>query len=142
MIKPNQIIRYKKQLGKAIHCYDDKKPILRFHPLNYGRYWTKDLEIIDLKFVEETTRNEKIFYIERDCPWGRIVKTHCIGNFQIMEYHDDKQNETGFSIYIDFVSASLGASTLDVAILCAICKKYKSSDAAKWVLKMLEMKDE
>ena len=52
-------------------------------------------------------------------------------------YHNDKQNETGFSIYLDYNSTSTGADTLDTAIISAICKKYDASDATYWIAKML-----
>ena len=133
----NQILWYKNQLGKAIHCYGDEEHILRFYPVQHGSYYHEDLEIIDSKFIKNATFEDKIQFIEKELPWGRIVKTHCIGDIQIIEWHNDKNNVDGFSIYVDFESKSMGSDNLDDALISAIALKYNADGAIPWILKML-----
>ena len=74
--------------------------------------------------------------MQKDFPWGEVIKVHSIGEYTITEFKPDSvfnsANETEFSTghaYYD---------TLDEAIIGAICSKYEEPAAEYWIWKMLK----
>lgn len=119
-MKCNDIVRYKSNLGKVVK---DDKGNYRFHPLNHGRYYYEDLEIITKDDVQTTYDEEKIYFIENEFNWGVVIKTHCISNFQIIECI--RENKESYHVYIDFKDCCKSANSLDKALIIAICQKYE-----------------
>lgn len=138
-MKPNDIIKYKGVLGKVVCTYPNQS--ICFHPINYATYQTNELEIIDSEHVEEPTTEEKISFIEQSCYWGKVVKTHIIGDIQIIEYKD-KEDKTLFEVHINFQRTTDTATTLDQAIIIAMCNKHKCNSAGHWIMKILGISNE
>jgi len=137
-MKGKSIIVLRGQLGDAV--YGDGS--YRFLPIKYGVYNYSDLETIDASDIRQATQQEKISFIEEDFPWGKVVKTLCIGEYQIIEYkRSDYVN--AFHVYIDFESTSSSYETLDHALIGAIARKNlevnESSYAVTFISRMLEV---
>mgnify|MGYP001559553820 CR=1 FL=1 len=76
----------------------------------------------------------------KQSPWGKIVQTHIFGNIEIVEFTSPTP---GFSVYIDKVSTSRGAATLDGAMLIALAFKYDGhgSVAGPFMARLIGLKD-
>jgi len=56
--------------------------------------------------------------------WGKIVKVHKAGPYDIVEYHPDSApSETLFHVYVDEQSTNWSATSIEGALLLAIAKK-------------------
>ena len=120
--------------GKVVSDFYDSK-ILRFHPLNYGDYYTKDLEILN-KSTRKATYEEKIKFITKDFPWGEVIIIYQIGEYQIIEGKRG-DGKTEFHPYINFKSISQSYDTLDSALIGTIFNKYKCKNNTYFVIKAL-----
>jgi hypothetical protein len=116
-MKYGDIIKLNGILGKVVT--GDKK--FYFHPINYGNYYCSDLEEITDDTIEQTTNEEKIKFIEDTYVWGSVVKTHCIGEYQIIEYLD-RNNEVSYNPYINFEDNGCSYSSLDAALIGVIAR--------------------
>ena len=81
----------------------------------------------------------KIRLIESEYSFGEVVKTHIIGNYQIIEAIDEDGNQK-FSTYINFERTGFSYNSLEKAITGAIAYKYDgtNSQANKFFWKMIE----
>lgn len=83
-------------------------------------------------------------------PWGPIVDTHEVGNFVIAEFHPEifKDNigtkkydktTTNFHVFINGKSTSRSYSSLDMALIGAICIKHEglNTQAPHYIAKMI-----
>ena len=57
-------------------------------------------------------------------PWGKIMDTHEIGEYYIVEYLDKKGGTTLFHPYSNGKDLHLSCLTLDGALIAAICTKH------------------
>jgi len=112
------IVKYKGNLGKVITSYPDKN-VLKFLPCNYGNYSTDQLQTVTFNDVTETTFAEKIQFIETEYTWGKIITTHSIGDYQIIEDH-----KNNFHLYINFKDTNTSYSSIDTALIGGVCRKY------------------
>jgi hypothetical protein len=131
------IVRYKGQLGTTISDYNNSE-IKKFLPMNYGRYYSQDLETIDENFLIETSFDEKLEFVEKVFPWGKVTKIHIVGEYQIIEYIRNS-GERLFSPYINFNTISISYQTLDEALIGVISYKYDgaNSQASFFITKMI-----
>ncbi len=135
------IIRYKGQLGTSISDYNNPE-IQKFLPINYGRYYTEKLETIDENHLTEVSFESKIMFIEETFHWGQVIKTHIIGEFQIIEYEaifNGKNQGIRFHPYINFCDIGNSYYSLDEAIIGVIAYKYDgcNSQAASFFNRMI-----
>lgn len=148
-IKISDIILYNGELGKVIS--GETKDDLLFHPMNFGTYYYNqhDLQIqkIELEKVKEPSLNDKIKFIENDCKWlGTIVQTHCIGEFQFVEYICNIGSDIGkhhFSACINFEETSRSYRSLESAMIGTIAYKYDgaNSQAGGYFEKMIGLSE-
>lgn len=125
----NDIVKFNGELGKVIQPQSEVN-VLRFLPCNYGTYYRDDLHIVTFEDLTETTFEEKVKFIETEYHWGKVVKTHCVGDYQIIE---DKREYNGkeeicFHLYINFVDRHISYESIDKALIGAICCKYDGCD--------------
>lgn len=136
-MKYGEIVKYNGELGKLVT--EDKK--FYFLPVNYGGYYCSNLEEVTENNIEETTIEEKIHFNEMEFSWGTVVKTHCIGKYQIIEYKDDRDNSICYSIYINFKGIGCSYNTLDTALIGVIAHNSLEVNTAHYatsfILKML-----
>jgi len=136
-MKYGEIVKYNNELGELVT--DDGK--FYFHPVNYGSYYCSNLDEVTEKDIQETTTEEKIDYIEMEYTWGTVIKTHCIGEYQIIEEEDEK-GEKGYHAYINFKDTNSTYETLDNALIGVIAEKHLEVNAARYatsfILKMLK----
>jgi hypothetical protein len=121
-----------------------------FRPVNYGSYYCSDLqEITDdileqltCDIIEQATFDEKVKFIEESFSWGKVIKTHNIGEYQIIEYVD-KENQILFHIYINFKDNGCSYKSLDAALIGVITQNKIEVNAARhatnFIFKMLDM---
>lgn len=121
-MKIGDIVKYKDNLGKVVTAYLNKD-ILKFLPCNFGRYSSDELDTVTFDDLKETTFEEKIKFIETEYHWGKVIKTHCIGDYQIIE---DDNNE--FHLYIEFKDTCVSYPSIDTALIGGICRKYDGSN--------------
>lgn len=134
-MKCGDIVVYKNEIGTIVKDKDDFK----FHPCNYGRCYFSELDIITANDVREATHDEKLELIEREFTWGRVVKIHCVGEYQIVEYIDRRDHKTCYHIYINYTDASNSYSSLDAALVGCVGCKYegRGGRAAMYFEKMI-----
>ena len=127
-------------VGKIITGeYDETKGIELFYPTAYGSYNEFNLDQLkDLEFTEGT-EEDYISYIEQDYSFGEVVKTHIIGEYQIIEAIDS-EGEKRFSPYINFKRIGMSFTELDRALTGVICYKYDGANtqANKFLWKMIK----
>ena len=91
---------------------------------------------------------EKMHEIRKNFSWGPIVEIHTIGDYQIVEYNPEifenccgtgkYSDETQFHVYVNYDSAGVSYSSLDKAIIGAICVKYDGThDADEYIFRMI-----
>lgn len=126
-------------VGKVIiGQYDETKGIELFYPAKQGCYNESSLQQLkDLKYTEGT-EEDYISYIEQDFSFGEVVKTHVIGEYQIIESIKE-DGEKHFSPYINYDRIRMSYASLDQAITGVICYKYDgaNSQANKFLWKMI-----
>ncbi len=81
--------------------------------------------------------------------WGKIVQIHRIGEFQIVEYHDELERSHPsypefekvpyFHPFVSGKDTSVCGDTLEQALVIAISCKAKYPRAAEHIIRMLEM---
>ena len=78
--------------------------------------------------------------IKKEFPWGTIINTHIIGEYQVIEYIDE-ENRTFFHPYINYKDISHAYDTLEQALIGVIAYKYEgaNSHAAGYFCKMIGM---
>lgn len=136
------IVWYGDKLGNIVSNYNNPTE-LKFLPLGYGSYYAEDLETINHKLIVIPTFEDKIKFIEKDFCWGKVIKTHYIGQFQFIEAErNNKDYPVLFSAYINFESISRSYMSLESAMIGVIAYKYdgSSSQAAEFFEKMIGLK--
>ena len=70
---------------------------------------------------------------------GYVTKIHCIGEYQIVEYIDSRDQKIRYHGYINYTNASNSYSSLDSALIGCIGCKYEGRDgrAATYFEKMI-----
>lgn len=134
-MKYGDIVVYKNQIGIVVKYENDFK----FHPCNYGRCSFSDLNTITDKDVREATHIEKLELIEKEFTWGTITEIHCIGDYQIAEYTDKKDNNVYYHGYIGYKDSNVSYLSLDSALVGCIGYKYEGGNgkAAMYFGKMI-----
>ena len=140
-MKYGDIVKFKGELGEVV-VENDK---FYFHPVNYGCYSCSNLtEIIDSD-LDPITEGEKVCFLELEFSWGSVVKTHCIGDYQILEHRNKflYKDKTSFHAYINFKDTNCSYSSLDEALIGAIAQNNlevnEARYATRFILKMLGM---
>lgn len=90
----------------------------------------------------------------KEFPWGEVITVHTIGNVDVLEYFDRKRdgvtitrqidyNTKSYHAYLDGKSINQSFSTLDQAVIGALCHKYDgyNSRAAYYIFAMIGMID-
>lgn len=134
-MKYGDIVKFNNNLGELVT--DDKGNFL-FHPMGFGNYSYCELGIVTESDITEPTFDEKIQYINGEFVWGIIVKIHCIGDYQIIEYTDGKDKEDKFHVYINFQDTSSSYSTLDNALIGAITQNKLEANEARWASSFIQ----
>lgn len=127
-------------IGKVIIGeYDETEGKELFYPVNYGTYYESELELLSEIEYKEGETKDYITYIEVALVWGKIIKTHIIGEYQIIEYINN-DNEKCFNPYINYNNTSHSYDSLETAITGAIAYKYdgSNSQANKFFWKMIK----
>ena len=124
-MKSGDIVIYKNKIGKVITDFNDPS-ILRFLPCNYGSYCSSMLEAITENDVREATHKEKINLIKQEYSWGRVLKIHCIGKYQIVKAI--KNDELHWHGYIDYKDTNISYSSLDSALVGCIGYKHEGAN--------------
>lgn len=137
-MKCGDIVVYKNQVGKIVKNENNFK----FLPCAYGRYYSSELDTITENEVREATHEEKIDFIEREFKWGFVVEVHCIGEYQIVEYVNQKDNKTYYHGYINYTNTNCSYLSLDSALIGCIGYKYEGGNgkAAMYFEKMIDLK--
>jgi hypothetical protein len=120
MRKPN-IVRYNGQLGETLNDGD----ILRFLPVEKTSYSLSLLDAVTESDITEASEADKIAFIKTRFVWGRIVKVHTVGEYQIIEYVDRHSNKNRFSGYINYDDLCRSYESLDAALAGVIAIKYE-----------------
>ena len=134
-MKYGDIVVYNNKVGTVVKDKDNFK----FLPCNYGRCYFSNLDTITDDDIQEATHDEKLELIEEEFSWGRVVKIHCIGEYQIVEYVDRRDHTTRYHGYINYTDASNSYSSLDAALVgCVGCKhEGRGGRAAMYFEKMI-----
>lgn len=134
-MKYGDIVVYKNQIGTVVKSENDFK----FHPCNYGSCYFSELNTITDEDVREATHEEKLELIEKEFTWGNVIKIHCIGEYQIVEYMNKRDYGTYYHIYINYMDLSHSYSSLDAALVGCVGCKYegRGSRAAMYFEKMI-----
>jgi len=134
-MKYGDIVKFNGVLGEVVTGGDK----FFFRPVKYGQYSCRDLQEITVDTVEPATFEEKVHFIEQEFGWGRVIKTHVIGNYQIIEYND--QEKTRFNPFINFKNCHTSFISLDNALIGVIAEnsieKNEARYAITFILKML-----
>ena len=140
-MKYGDIVKYKGNLGKLVT--DDKNNFL-FHPVKHGRYSYSELDIVTENDIEMASFDECISYIEQEFVWGRIIKTHCVSEYQIIEYSPERAGGISYHTYINFKDTNTSNDSLDGALITAITTNKLECNEARWasifISKMLDGK--
>ena len=88
-------------------------------------------------------------------PWGKIIRTHEIGEYLIHEYHPNiyvnscsigkvDETKTSFHPFIGMKDTNHSYSSLDSALIGAICLKHDgiNTHAQGYIERMLNMRGE
>lgn len=102
----------------------------------------KTISIEQVGEISEATLEEKIGFIEKEYSVfeKKIIKTHIIGNYQIIEFsRKSSPQKTQFAIFIDFEDACISYTTLEQAIIGAIVYKFDgaNSRATNYISRMI-----
>lgn len=132
------IVIYKKQVGTVVKSENEFK----FLPCNYGRCYFSDLDTITDEDVREADHIEKLGLIEKEFAWGVIKDIHSIGDYQIVEYIDQKDKNICYHGYVDYKDTNESYSSLDSALVGCIGYKYEGRNgrAAMYFEKMIGLK--
>lgn len=138
-MKSGDIVIYKNEVGTVVTDFEDKD-ILRFLPCNYERYYCSELDIISENDVRQATHEEKLDLIRREYNWGRIIKIHCIGEYQIVE--SIKGDDKHWHGYFNYKDTNISWPSFDAALVGCIGYKYEggNGNAAFYFSKMIGIK--
>ena len=97
------------------------------------------LDTITDKDVREATHDEKLELIEKEFTWGNVIKIHCIGEYQIVEYIDKRDKKTYYHGYINYSDTNHSYLSLDSALIGCIGYKHEGGNgkAAMYFEKMI-----
>lgn len=134
-MKYGDIVVYKNQIGTVVKSENDFK----FHPCNYGSCSFSLLDTITDENVREATHDEKLGLIEKEFTWGNVIKIHCIGEYQIVEYIDKRDKKTFYHGYINYNDINRSYLSLDSALIGCIGYKHEGGNgrAAMYFEKMI-----
>lgn len=137
-MKSGDIVIYRGKVGTIVTDFENRE-ILRFLPCNYGTYSTSRLKAITEDDVREATHEEKLDLIEREYHWGRVVKIHCVGDYQIVEATKDQKIH--YHGYINYEDTNTSYYSLDSALVGCIGRKHEGGNgkAAMYFCKMIGM---
>ena len=118
---------HKETLGKEL-----------FYPANYGKYYEKNLSLLENITYTEATEKDYIKYIETTFAWGEIIKVHSVGEYQIVEYI--RREGKSFHPYINYNDTSMSYESLDQALTGVVCEKIEGGNgrANMYLWKMLK----
>lgn len=135
-MKSGDIVIYRDEVGTIVTDFENRK-VLRFLPCNYGTYSTSRLKAITEDDVREATHEEKLDLIEREYHWGRVLKIHCVGEYQIVEANSDQ--EIHYHGYINYKDTNTSYHSLDSALVGCIGRKHEGENgkAAMYFCKMI-----
>lgn len=134
-MKYGDIVVYKNQIGTVVKSENDFK----FHPCDYRSCFFSELSTITDDDVREATHDEKLELIEREFAWGSVIKIHCIGEYQVVEYVHKKKNKTYYHGYIHYRNTNHSYLSLDSALIGCIGYKHEGGNgkAAMYFEKMI-----
>lgn len=137
-MKSEDIVIYRGEVGTIVTDFENRE-VLRFLPCNYGTYSTSRLKAITEDDVREATHEEKLNMIEREYHWGRVVKIHCVGDYQIVEATKDQKIH--YHGYINYKDTNTSYYSLDSALVGCIGRKHEGGNgkAAMYFCKMIGM---
>jgi hypothetical protein len=116
-------------VGKVI-TGEYNKGVELFYPSGYGNYYESNLEKLTEIEYREGTQEDYVKYIEKDFVWGEVVKTHILGEYQIIEYVDiDNCSSTEYQAYINYEDTNSSYDSLEKAITGAIAYKYDGANS-------------
>ncbi|GCD12630.1 hypothetical protein [Clostridium tagluense] len=126
-------------LGKVVIGNFDHKGKEMFHPVKFGSYYESDLQLLSEIEYAEANKQDYIDYIEKDFSWGTVIKTHTIGEYQIIEY-TDSENTISFHPYINYIDTNYTFKSLEKAMTGVIIYKYDgaNSRANEYLWKMIK----
>ena len=83
----------------------------------------------------------KIKLITDEYSWGKVIKVHCIGEYQIVESIKNNESKTHYHGYINYIDTNTSYSSLDSALIGCIGIKYEGGNgrAAMYFEKMVGM---
>lgn len=110
-----------------------------FVPANERSYSESQIEELQKLTYTEGTEQDYISYIEQDFHFGKVIKTHTIGEYQIIEYIND-DGEVRFTAYINYKEMCKAFPSLDETLTDVICYKYDgaNSQANDYLWKMIK----
>lgn len=120
MSRPN-IAKYKGQIGEILKDENN----FRFLPVSQRSYRMSELDTVTMSEVDEASEEDKITFLKETFVWGKILKVHTIGEYQIIEYINRLDNERKFAGYIDYDDVCRSYSSLDAALAGVIAIKYE-----------------
>lgn len=137
-MKSGDIVIYRGEVGTIVTDFENRE-VLRFLLCNYGTYSTSRLKAITEDDVREATHEEKLNMIEREYHWGRVVKIHCVGDYQIVEATKDQKIH--YHGYINYKDTNTSYYSLDSALVGCIGRKHEGGNgkAAMYFCKMIGM---
>lgn len=132
------IVIYKNEVGTIVTDFGNKEKFM-FLPCNYGTYSTSRLVEITENDVREATCDEKLDLIKREYFCGRVIKIHCVGEYQIIEAI--KNGEKHWHGYINYKNTHTSYQSLDSALVGCIGYKYEGGNgkAAMYFCKMIDI---
>ena len=134
-MKYGDIVVYNNQIEKVVKSENDFK----FKPCNRGCCSFSLLDTITDNDIREATHDEKLELIEKEFAWGNVFQIHCIGEYQIVEYIDKKDNKTYYHGYINYSDTNHSYSSLDSALIGCVGYKHEGGNgkAAMYFEKMI-----
>ncbi len=138
-MKSGDIVIYKNKVGTVVTDFENRE-IFRFLPCNYSTYSTSRLCAITENDVREATHEEKLELIIKEYHWGKVIKIHCVGEYQIVEASEN--DEIHWHGYINYKDINTSYSSLDAALVGCIGYKYEGGNgkAAFYFSKMVDIK--
>ena len=136
-MKYGDIVVYKNEIGKVV----TDEGVFKFKPCNSGCCYYSSLDTITEDDVREATHEEKIKLITNEYSLGKVIKVHCIGEYQIVEAIG-RDGETHWHGYINYRDTNTSYSSLDSALIGCIGIKYEGGNgkAAMYFCRMVDMK--
>ena len=137
-MKYGDIVVYKNEIGKVV----TDEGLFKFKPCNSGCCYYSNLDTITEDDVREATHEEKIKLITDEYSWGKVIKVHCIGEYQIVESIGKRDGEVHWHGYINYRDTNTSYSSLDSALIGCIGIKYEGGNgkAAMYFCRMVDMK--